>query len=213
MSIQDLSCGWYVFTGLADYLNGEMDGIDVGSVFCHVKSPECVKILSSLQGDFLDRAEYIRATLDQIELPFNKWLDSEPFNIALQSCFVDMAGDDELAGVKDTDKATVLSYISNIRAMSEAATMDDGATQSVEVKTGIASKSVKVLPNPVTLRPYRTFTEVQQPASEFIFRARSENGKMQYTLVEADGGAWRSVAMKSIKAFMEKAVPGLKVIA
>ncbi len=147
-------------TGIVDYLNSHMDMPDVSGVFCHVVSPTSVAILSNIWASFADRAEYIRATLDQMELPFNKWMDAEPFNIALQSCFVDMAGDDELAGVKDTDKATVLAYISNVRAISEAATMDDGATQSVEVKTGIASKAVKALPNPVILRPYRTFTEV-----------------------------------------------------
>lgn len=65
----------------------------------------------------------------------------------------------------------------------------------------------------VVLRPYRTFTEVEQPASAFIFRCRQDQGKMQFMLCEADGGAWRSEAMKNIQTFMEKAVQGLNVIA
>ena len=95
----------------------------------------------------------------------------------------------------------------------ESATSDDGISQAVAVKAGITSKGVKELPNPVTLRPYRTFTEVEQPASAFIFRCRQDHGKMQFMLCEADGGAWRSEAMKNIKAYMEAAVPGLNVIA
>ena len=48
---------------------------------------------------------------------------------------------------------------------------------------------VKV-PNPVTLRPFRTFIEVEQPESKFIFRMR-EGGRC--AIFEADGahGSWR----------------------
>ncbi len=76
----------------------------------------------------------------------------------------------------------MLAYISNVRTISEATSMVDGAAQSVEVKTEIASKAIKMFPNPVILRPYRTFIEVEQPASQFIFSVRSENGKMQCPL-------------------------------
>lgn len=65
-------------------------------------------------------------------------------------------------------------------------------------------------PNPVSLRPYRTFTEVEQPSSSFIFRAKTGP---RFALMEADGGAWRSKAMKNIKAFLEFEVKDLHVIA
>ncbi len=188
-------------TGLVDYLETNVDKLKLEEMLCHVESPSLVSIISGLEGSFRDRGKYIQAKLDQIELPFNKWVDAETFNIALQSCFVD-----------DADRALVLKYISRVVATSEAATTDDGTSQAVEVKVGIASKAVTELPNPVTLRPYRTFTEVEQPASRFVFRVRQDGGKMQYTLVEADGGAWRNVAMSSIKDYMEKALPDLKVI-
>ncbi|MDR2054492.1 MAG: hypothetical protein LBQ10_01270 [Desulfovibrio sp.] len=60
------------------------------------------------------------------------------------------------------------------------------------------------------LRPYRTFNEVEQPVSPFVFRAQEGP---RFALIEADNGAWESVAMKSIKEFMEYEVPGLHVIA
>lgn len=78
------------------------------------------------------------------------------------------------------------------------------------IKTGIANIEDVVLPNPVTLRPYRTFNEVEQPASSFVFRAK--DGPM-FALFEADNGAWRGQAMQNIKAYLERAVPDLKVIA
>ena len=116
------------------------------------------------------------------------------------------------APVKATDRGRVLKYASNVTTTVEANTEDDGVTQAVTVRKGIAGKGVDVLPNPVTLRPYRTFTEVEQPASRFVFRCKDNNG-VTFALVEADGGAWRGEAIRNIKAFMESRVPGLTVIA
>ena len=56
-----------------------------------------------------------------------------------------------------------------------------------------------VVPNPVTLAPYRTFLEVEQPASKFIFRIK-EGG--QLALFEADGGAWQHEAILNIKNYL-----------
>lgn len=195
-------------TALADYLNTNVDELERGKLICHVESHSEVAIRSALLGDFADRACYILAELDELEMPFNKWMRGESFSIALQSCFC------EPEGLAATDRGLVLKYIGSVVAINESATSDDGITQAVAVKTGISSKAVQALPNPVTLRPYRTFTEVEQPASSFIFRCRKdgEDG-VQFMLAEADGGAWRAEAMKNIKAFMEQAVPGLNVIA
>lgn len=189
-------------TGVVDYLTTNKDKLNMADIFCHVVSPTYVCVCSSLLLPFLNRAYYVEAKPMQLQLPFNNWMEAEPFNIALQACFVE-----------DCDRKTVLKFISDVVSVTEAATSDDGTSQAVALKTGIASKSVKALPNPVTLRPYRTFTEVAQPASRFIFRVRQDGGRMQYLLAEADGGAWRSEAMKNIKAFMEKSVQGLNVIA
>ena len=62
------------------------------------------------------------------------------------------------------------------------------------------------VPNPVTLRPYRTFMEVEQPAISCVFRLRQ--GHM-LSLHEADGGLWRLEAIQSIKAFLVQAMVDL----
>ena len=85
-------------------------------------------------------------------------------------------------------------------------------TQGVTVRKNLVSVENTTMPNPVTLRPFRTFTEVEQPASRFVFRAQDKDG-MHFMLVESDGGAWRSEAMANIKQFMQEAVSGLNVIA
>ncbi len=195
-------------TALVDYVTANVDNLAAEKLFLHVESPGSVSLQSALLGDFDDRKVYIRAKLDQLTLPINEWLDAEAFTIALQACF----DEPEDPNLDPTDKRLVLKYISSVSAVVETGTADDGITQAVSVKTGIASKAVSVLPNPVMLCPFRTFTEVEQPPSRFIFRCRQKEG-MQFLLTEADGGAWRAEAMKNIKEFMEKAVPGLNVIA
>lgn len=193
-------------TALIDYLKANVDELKIESLICHVESPSTVSIRSALVGDFAQRGCYIRAELEQLQLKFNSYMDSETFNILLQSCFVDY--NEKLE--EDSDKGLVLRYCASVREVAEGVTLDDGVMQAVTVKRGIASVEQAILTNPVTLRPYRTFTEVEQPASQFVFRAKEGP---QFMLVEADGGAWKSESMKSVKAFMEKKVPGLNVIA
>lgn len=81
---------------------------------------------------------------------------------------------------------------------------DDGVSQKATVKTGIASKGEALVPNPVTLMPYRTFVEVDQPISNFIFRMKEDKYSkgIQCALYEADGGAWKIEAMENIKIYL-----------
>ena len=65
-------------------------------------------------------------------------------------------------------------------------------------------KGDAIVPNPVRLRPYRTFLEVEQPASEFVFRMKQDKyDGITCAIFEADGGAWKVAAMKAIKDYMQ----------
>ena len=91
----------------------------------------------------------------------------------------------------------------NIQADTTANYSDDGTSQKTTIKSGIANNTDVIVPNPVILRPYRTFNEVEQPESAYVFRIKdSERGPM-FKLVEADGGIWKAAAMKKIKEFFE----------
>lgn len=195
-------------TGIVDYLKANVDKLDIAGLLCHVESPSSVILYDALTGQFFDRPAYLKAELRQLQIPLNKFIDGESFNIMLQSCFCEP--DDALLA---TDRGLVLKYVSNIKNTIESAVEDDGVSQGVTVKTGIASVGNAVLPNPVNLRPYRTFTEVEQPASRFVFRCKHDDDGMKFMLVEADGGAWRGDAMLNVKEYLEKKVPGLNVIA
>ena len=67
---------------------------------------------------------------------------------------------------------------------------------------GVAAKADAIVPNPVQLRPYRTFQEVEQPVSQFVFRI-GDRGTPEFKLVEAEGGIWKTEAVRKIKDYLE----------
>lgn len=191
-------------TGLVDYLKTNVDKLNISELLCHIESPTRVTLRSALKGSFAQRFAHIQAKADLPDMFFGQYLAGEEFNVWLQSAFVD--GEDTAGN----QKGLVLRYSSNVKQTVESGAADDGVTQVVSAKVGIAAVENVVLPNPVSLRPYRTFTEVEQPSSSFIFRAKTGPS---FALMEADGGAWRSKAMKDIKAYLEFEVQNLHVIA
>lgn len=101
------------------------------------------------------------------------------------------------------DRAKLLALVGNVKDSSVRTVGDDGITQTTTVKTGVATVADVMVPNPVTLSPYRTFAEVEQPASNFVFRMRSGNDEPAAALFEADGGAWRIEAIANIRQWLE----------
>ena len=176
-------------TGLVDYIKTNVDHLE-GKLLIQVKSPEEVALYSPLNTD-REREKYVSAeAILPNNVVYDRFLDTERFNIMLQSAFVD-----------DEDKSKLLKYTALITDDTVKNFGDDGISQKVTVKTGVASVSDAVVPNPVTLAPFRTFPEVEQPESKFIFRMKEGPSA---ALFEADGGAWRNKAILNIKAYLEK---------
>ena len=178
-------------TSLVDYIKGNIDTM-AERMIVHVESPERVCLYSQLDED--RKREYLVKVSAQVPyFDYNTFIGHEEFCINVQSKFVNDPG---------TDKDLILKFAGTVEQGSVAEYGDDGVTQKATVKTGIASKADAVVPNPVTLRPYRTFMEVEQPVSEFIFRMGEGKG-VTCALFEADGGAWKNAAMKNIKDYLE----------
>ena len=176
-------------TGLVDYIKTNVDQLK-GKLLIQVKSPNEVALYSPLNAD-REREKYVSAeAILPNNVTYERFLETERFNIMLQSAFVD-----------NEDKAKLLKYTALITDDTVKNFGDDGISQKVTVKTGVASVSDAVVPNPVTLAPFRTFPEVEQPESKFIFRMKEGPSA---ALFEADGGAWRNKAILNIKAYLEK---------
>jgi hypothetical protein len=78
----------------------------------------------------------------------------------------------------------------------------------VTAKSGISTVENVIVPNPVMLCPFRTFAEVEQPESEFVFRMQTG---FKAALFEADGGKWKLYAMQNVKAYLEEKLAGCNV--
>lgn len=109
------------------------------------------------------------------------------------------------------DRDLLLKFAGTVEAGTVTQYGDDGVTQKALVKNGVASKTDAIVPNPVNLIPYRTFLEVEQPESAFIFRMReSDRGGVSCAIFEADGGAWKYEAMHNIAAYIREELEEMK---
>ena len=94
----------------------------------------------------------------------------------------------------------LLDLLSRMSKDSGVTTRDNGVSQEVEARQGVSLKALVQVKPRVALRPFRTFLEVEQPASEFLLRL-DDDGNVG--LFEADGGMWQQTAKASIAAYFE----------
>lgn len=188
----------HTLTGLADYLNVNPDKLTIAQLIIQVVSPREVKLFSALHGVFVQRSYYLASMHDQPEFQFGRFMDIEMFIIEMQAKFV-----------QDETTAKILSIVGNITDGQINTFTDDGITQGVTVKTGIARVVNTDVPNPVTLAPFRTFTEVAQPEGRFVFRLKAGGAgdRPSVALFEADGGAWQIEAIKRLRDWLRMKVP------
>jgi hypothetical protein len=136
------------------------------------------------------RTLLINIEADLPQLSFGRFMPADEFNIMLQSKFLDAH-----------DRENVIDFASHLVVEAGQDIEDDGISQITTVKAGVASRQKAKAPNPVTLAPYRTFLEVEQPASDFILRL---NKNANLALFEADGGFWKLQAVRLVKNYLSE---------
>jgi hypothetical protein len=137
---------------------------------------------------------------------FSTWMDPEHFVIGLMTLFEDA---DHTFG----DHRKVLKLVNSLTAEAVTISNDDGISQQVVTRQGMVHKEEEKVSPRVSLSPYRTFREISQPASDFILRLRSRQGQTPAcALFEADGGEWRTEAMKRIRDYFTKELPSADIV-
>lgn len=191
--------------GLADYINKEFSN-DAGTntYFISILDETKIAVYSNIFGKNRNREILAECTLrnDLREYPFDRFLTQEDFIIKIQSLF----GSTE-------DKDYLLSYAGAVRDDTEVNSTDDGITQMVTVKSGISGALVKEKATKpiVTLKPYRTFREVEQVESAYLFRVR-KGTVPEFALFEADGGAWKLTAVERIKNWLAEHIENKSIV-
>lgn len=98
------------------------------------------------------------------------------------------------------DSEYLVDLISRINNEQGVQSSDNGVSQVVVTKQGVTLMGAEAVKPRLSLQPFRTFREVNQPESDFILRL-DENGRVG--LFEADGGIWKMEAKDNIKAYLE----------
>lgn len=201
-------------TSIVDYIKSETDKAALTSAFCntesslsvsrfvvHVAAYNSVELYRELNVD-KKRDHLISAGFENSSFPYGRFQQIENFIINLQSLFE-----------QDGSTKSLLEFVGSVKNDSSAEQTDDGVSQKITVKQGVSLAKTAKVPNPVNLRPFRTFSEIEQPQSAFVFRLKKDDVQgVTAALFEADGAAWKHRAIQSIKEYLEIELDGQPVV-
>jgi hypothetical protein len=173
---------------------GYAEALGMQASVIHVRNPWEVAILSDLYGDHLQRAVLVQATPMQVtDFPFNEFVSPEEFVIAGRQGFV------------HTDVlAEVIGLASGLTESSVVDVNDNGIGQTVSVRRGVAGQVRVSVDAPFMLAPYRTFGELEQPFSPYIFRVKRGGPERlpDVGLFAVDDPTWIGHTIASIRSFL-----------
>lgn len=182
-------------SSVADYIksNADFDALaSDGRKIIHVEDEKTVWLYTEMNS-FKKRSALLLASAWVSSFPFGQWLSLENFIISVQANFV-----------ADEHRDELLSFVATVKQDTGVEQQDDGVTQKVTTRSGVSLSRTSKVPNPITLRPFRTFSEVEQPESSFVFRIKAEEGcGVKAALFAADGDAWRHDAILKIRDYFQ----------
>lgn len=185
-------------TGLFDFIDSEPERfIDNGSLI-QVVSPTEVRLYGDVSGRDRDRDCWAIADCSPVVIngfKSGEWYSPETFIVMLQTAFV-----------STDNRSKLLQLVGGLSDETSKSLKDDGVSQTATVKTGVSMVAEVKIKNPVGLAPFRTFHEVEQPESEFVFRLRKGREQPECSLWTADGGSWKISAIASIKSYLEERI-------
>ena len=180
-------------SALVDYIKSLSNEFSTSRMIIQIEDPEEVNLISELNIE--RKRECLFSCKAEIsKFRFDNWYDQERFMIEIQSNFV-----------PSSDRDVLIKFAGNVEQKNSATFSDDGKTQVATMNVGVASKSDVIVPNPVLLAPYRTFQEIEQPFSHFVFRM-ADKQTPAFSLIEAEGGVWKNEAVSRIKEYFKKAL-------
>lgn len=182
---------FFTLAGLVDYINENNEHLipeDGRRVILQVTDQRTVMLFS--QPSELQKKRYTiaYAKAHTPEMTFGRYMDTDTFCTELLSKFV------------ETDARKTLFQVAKSMTKEQTATVtDDGVGQQITVKEGVSMATTVNFQNPVPLRPRRTFSEVEQPESNFTLRVDKD---ADVALFESDGGAWKIEAVNIIREYL-----------
>lgn len=148
----------------------------------------CIEVMSALN---LDKSRNYLAEANPMIPQLNIGYDMtvEEMIILLSTSFVQ---------TENTQK--FIESLSSLRIVEEVEFNDDGIGQTVTAKKGASMNQKYQIQPIVKLQPIRTYAEIEQVESKFLFRVNKDG---TVCLREADGGQWKYDTQKRIVAYLE----------
>lgn len=174
---------------IIDYINQNFDKNENGFVI-HVADHETVVLKSQAFGIWQQRKTFISANAQYPEFSFGRYYSQEDFIISMLTKFKATDGSDYC-----------IAIASGIVEGEESTLIDDGMSQTVTMQRGIKAKVNEKVNPYVSMQPYRTFNEIEQPKSVFLLRLK-EGARL--AIFEADGGAWKKEAIENIVRYFDE---------
>ncbi|MBQ3326534.1 MAG: hypothetical protein IJG86_01950 [Clostridia bacterium] len=192
---------FFTLAGLVDYINENNEHIipeDGTRIILQVVDHRTVKLISQPSEFQKNRHTIAYAQAHTPEITFGRYMDTDSFCTELLSKFI------------ETDaRKTLFQVAKSMTKEQSATTTDDGVGQQITVREGVSMATTVNFQNPVPLRPRRTFSEVDQPESNFTLRVDKE---AKVALFESDGGAWKIDAVNYIRQYLTAQIENPAVI-
>lgn len=164
---------------------------DDAPLYITIPSPTCVRCFGQPDPELrYHRKFYYEANATDVPgWDAKSQLGFEEAQIALRTRFQETA-----------DTAYAMKLLSDISCGAKVVYNDNGIATTITTQKGVALQTNAQIRPLVTLKPYRTFQEVEQPESIFLIRINDRG----ISFTEADGGMWRLAARKTIKEYIEQ---------
>lgn len=162
--------------------------------FLHVVDVDRVDLCTGIFGPFHQRVTVASAQMKGVKsFGFEKWYPPDLAAIELRALFEQTA-----------DRDTIIAIAGNVTEEAAKTSTDDGLSQTVTARTGVASVSKLPVPMPAELKPFRSFPEIKPVPSPFLVRLRGggPGALPQVALFECDGGRWRLETLASIREWL-----------
>lgn len=188
-----------------DYLTANRDGLALEGLQLHIVGPARVDVLGPLDARARVREMFVAAVAADLTDGFlGRYMPLEEFILGLQVRFADA-----------DDRGRVLGLLSNVKHETVKSALDDGMTQIVSARQGVALVSDVAVPNPILLTGYRTFRDIPQPSSLYVLRVQAgrSGGLPEVGIFEADGGAWKLSTIARVAEWLRAEVPTAAILA
>jgi hypothetical protein len=186
-------------TGIVDFINMQdtllpEERILLIPICIHIKSHCEVELIGDLDNKWLNKKLWVKAGCKVFDST-NMESPLEEFLIWIQSCFV-----------QDYETNYLLEILSKITASNGVEVTDKGVSLAIKRKKDIHFKENDKMRSQFSLRPYRTFSEIEQPESLFVLRVHDSANGISISMSETTDPTWKLRAINSIKAFFQERI-------